>query len=379
MAENQIELTLEGADAPIFSETPPALAATEAVAASGLAEYANLSPAEQEMIENFAKKINITDSTVIMNYGVTAQKKVSDFSGTALENMRTKDLGQVGDMLISLVGELKGFGEEEEAKGFKALFKKPQKTLSEMKSKYDSVSVNVDKITGELEKHQIILMKDIAMLDKMYESNLGYFKEITMYILAGKKRLAEIRETDLAAATKKAHESGLPEDAQRARDLASQCDRFEKKLYDLELTRQISIQTAPQIRLVQGNDSLMLEKIQSSIVNTIPLWKSQIVLALGIANSQNAIAAQREVNDMTNALLRKNAETLKLGTVAAAKESERGIVDMETLSFTNQSLISTLDEVMAIQEDGRAKRREAEKELGRIEGELKQKLLDIRG
>lgn len=376
--ENKIELVLDSDPADAKDIIDPKPAPGEVTPAPAL-EMASLTPEEQKMVSEFAKKIDINDSTLILQYGASAQKKVGDFSESALKSVKTKDLGEVGGMLSKLVLELKDFNEEEDKKGFLGFFKKPAKSLAEIQSRYDSVQVNVDKITGELENHQIQLMKDIAVLDKMYESNLAYFKEITMYILAGKQRLEEVRKTDLAEATEKAHTTGLPEDAQAARDLASQCDRFEKKIYDLELTRQISIQMAPQIRLIQSNDSLMMEKIQSSIVNTIPLWKSQIVLALGLINSQNAINAQREVTDMTNQLLRKNADALKIGTIEAAKESERAVVDIETLQYTNQALITTLDEVLQIQDEGRVKRREAEKELGKIENELKQKLLQIKG
>lgn len=376
--DNKIELILDSD--PVNAESvvnPTDLVQTPKT--PELLDLSSLSAEEQKMVAEFAKRIDIKDSTLILQYGASAQKKVSDFSEAALKSVQTKDLGEVGNMLTGLVAELKGFNNEEERKGFMGFFKKPAKSISEIKSRYDSVQVNIDKITNQLESHQIQLMKDIAVLDKMYDSNLNYFKEITMYILAGKQRLDEMRKTELAESTAKAHRTGLPEDAQNARDLAAQCDRFEKKIYDLELTRQISIQMAPQIRLIQSNDSLMLEKIQSSIVNTIPLWKSQIVLALGLANSQNAIAAQREVTDMTNELLKKNADALKIGTIEAAKESERAVVDIETLQYTNQALITTLDEVLQIQDDGRVKRREAEKELGRIENELKQKLLQIKG
>ena len=302
---------------------------------------------------------------------------MADFSETALDNVRTKDLGEVGDLLSGVVQELKNFDEEEE-KGFFGIFKKQANKLQNLKSKYASAETNVNQICKVLEGHQVQLMKDIALLDKMYELNLTYFKELTMYIMAGKKKLKDVREKDLAEMKLKAQRSGLAEDAQSARDLESMCLRFEKKIHDLELTRMVSIQTAPQIRLVQNNDTIMAEKIQSTIVNTIPLWKSQMVLALGVAHSRQAAEAQREVTDMTNELLRKNAETLKMATVETAKESERGIVDMETLKATNESLISTLDEVMQIQEDGRRKRQEAEVELRKMEQELKDKLLQIR-
>lgn len=336
-----------------------------------------LTDEERKMAEQFANQIDLTNSTMILQYGAGTQKKMADFSETALDNVRTKDLGEVGDLLSGVVQELKNFDEEEE-KGFFGIFKKQANKLQNLKSKYASAETNVNQICKVLEGHQVQLMKDIALLDKMYELNLTYFKELTMYIMAGKKKLKDVREKDLAKMKLKAQRSGLAEDAQAARDLESMCLRFEKKIHDLELTRMVSIQTAPQIRLVQNNDTIMAEKIQSTIVNTIPLWKSQMVLALGVAHSRQAAEAQREVTDMTNELLRKNAETLKMATVETAKESERGIVDMETLKATNESLISTLDEVMQIQEDGRRKRQEAEVELRKMEQELKDKLLQIR-
>lgn len=336
-----------------------------------------LTDEERKMAEQFANQIDLTNSTMILQYGAGTQKKMADFSETALDNVRTKDLGEVGDLLSGVVQELKNFDEEEE-KGFFGIFKKQANKLQNLKSKYASAETNVNQICKVLEGHQVQLMKDIALLDKMYELNLTYFKELTMYIMAGKKKLKDVREKDLAEMKLKAQRSGLAEDAQSARDLESMCLRFEKKIHDLELTRMVSIQTAPQIRLVQNNDTIMAEKIQSTIVNTIPLWKSQMVLALGVAHSRQAAEAQREVTDMTNELLRKNAETLKMATVETAKESERGIVDMETLKATNESLISTLDEVMQIQEDGRRKRQEAEVELRKMEQELEDKLLQIR-
>ena len=336
-----------------------------------------LTDEERKMAEQFANQIDLTNSTMILQYGAGTQKKMADFSETALDNVRTKDLGEVGDLLSGVVQELKNFDEEEE-KGFFGIFKKQANKLQNLKSKYASAETNVNQICKVLEGHQVQLMKDIALLDKMYELNLTYFKELTMYIMAGKKKLKDVREKDLAEMKLKAQRSGLAEDAQSARDLESMCLRFEKKIHDLELTRMVSIQTAPQIRLVQNNDTIMAEKIQSTIVNTIPLWKSQMVLALGVAHSRQAAEAQREVTDMTNELLRKNAETLKMATVETAKESERGIVDMETPKATNESLISTLDEVMQIQEDGRRKRQEAEVELRKMEQELKDKLLQIR-
>ena len=337
-----------------------------------------LTPEEQKVVDDFAEKIDITSSALVMQYGSGAQKKIANFSDTALANVRTKDLGEVGDEIANLVVELKSFDAGEEEKGFLGFFKKQANRLDGMKARYDKAEVNVNKIASSLEGHQVQLMKDIVMLDKLYETNLAYHKELSMYILAGKKRLKRERETTLEELKAKAQRSGLPEDAQAANDFAQQCDSFEKKLHDLELTRMVSVQMAPQIRLVQKNDRLMAEKIQSTIVNTIPLWKSQMVLALGVAHSADAVRAQREVTDMTNELLRKNAEKLKMSTIETARESERGIVDMETLRQTNQSLISTLDEVVKIQEEGKTRRREAEQELGRLENELKQKLLDIR-
>ena len=337
-----------------------------------------LTPEEQKVVDDFAEKIDITSSALVMQYGSGAQKKIANFSDTALANVRTKDLGEVGDEIANLVVELKSFDAGEEEKGFLGFFKKQANRLDGMKARYDKAEVNVTKIASSLEGHQVQLMKDIVMLDKLYETNLAYHKELSMYILAGKKRLKRERETTLEELKAKAQRSGLPEDAQAANDFAQQCDSFEKKLHDLELTRMVSVQMSPQIRLVQNNDRLMAEKIQSTIVNTIPLWKSQMVLALGVAHSADAVRAQREVTDMTNELLRKNAEKLKMSTIETARESERGIVDMETLRQTNQSLISTLDEVVKIQEEGKTRRREAEQELGRLENELKQKLLDIR-
>ena len=336
-----------------------------------------LSPEERKMVDDFAKQIDIRNSTAILQYGAGTQKKMADFSEDALDKVRTKDLGEVGDLLEDVVTEMKNFDAEEERKGIMGFFKKGANKLESMKNKYAKAETNVNKIVETLEKHQIQLMKDAAIMDRMYALNLNYFKELSMYILAGKQKLEEIRATELPQLMSKAQTSGLPEDAQAAKDLDSLCDRFEKKIHDLELTRMIAIQTAPQIRLVQGNDTLMAEKIQSTIVNTIPLWKSQMVIALGVAHSTEAARAQREVTDMTNALLQKNAETLKLATVEAAKESERGIVDIETLQKTNESLISTFDEVMSIQKEGREKRRAAEAEIYRLEGELKQKLLQI--
>ncbi len=337
-----------------------------------------LTDEERRMVDAFAQQIDLTNSTLVLQYGAGTQKKMADFSESALENVRSKDLGEVGELLTGVVKELKDFDEEEE-KGFFGIFKKASNKIENMKTKYAKAEANVNEIVKVLEKHQVQLMKDTALLDKMYELNLTYFKELSMYILAGKKKLQEVRGGELSALTAKAQASGLPEDAQAAKDLDSMCTRFEKKIHDLELTRMISIQTAPQIRLVQNNDTLMVEKIQSTIVNTIPLWKSQMVLALGVEHSTQAAAAQREVTDMTNQLLRKNAEKLKMATVETAKESERGIVDMDTLKATNESLISTLDEVMNIQKEGRQKRAEAEAELQNMENELKKKLLQIQG
>ena len=336
-----------------------------------------LTEEERKMAEQFARQIDLTNSTMILQYGAGTQKKMADFSETALDNVRTKDLGEVGNLLGSVVQELRDFDEEEE-KGFFGIFKKQANKLQSLKTKYASAEANVNQICKVLEGHQVQLMKDIAVLDKMYELNLTYFKELTMYILAGKKKLREVQETELADMRMKAQRSGLAEDAQAARDLEAMCQRFEKKIHDLELTRMVSLQMAPQIRLVQNNDTIMAEKIQSTIVNTIPLWKSQMVLALGVAHSRQAAEAQREVTDMTNELLKKNAETLKMATVETTKESERGIVDMETLKTTNESLISTLDEVMQIQAEGRQKRQEAEVEIRKMEQELKEKLLQIR-
>ncbi len=335
-----------------------------------------LSEAEKKVVRDFAEKIDITNSNMVLQYGADAQKKLAAFSESALGNARTKDLGEVGNMLSGLIVELKGFDTEED-KGLFGMFKKQVDKITAMKAKYDKIDVNVEKIAGMLEEHQITLFKDIAVLDQMYEKNLANFKELTMYILAGKKRLEKALNEELPALTEKAQKSGLPEDAQAANDFASMCNRFEKKLHDLELTRMISVQMSPQIRLVQNNDTLMAEKIQTTLTSTLPLWKSQMLLALGIEHSNQAIKAQREVTNMTNELLRKNAETLKMGTIGAAKESERGIVDIETLKNTNRTLIDTLDEVLKIQTEGREKRRAAEIELGRIEGELKQKLLEI--
>lgn len=336
-----------------------------------------LTPEEQKMVNDFAAKIDIENTNQILQYGAGTQKKMADFSDTALENVKTQDLGEIGELISNVVGELKDFDVQEEGKFF-GFFRKQTSKIENLKNKYDKVQANVEKITDSLQQHQVRLMKDSAMLDKMYEQNLNYFKELTMYILAGKKKLEETRNGKLAEMKNKAALSGLPEDAQAARDLDEKCSRFEKKLHDLELTRTIAMQTAPQIRLIQNNDTVMVEKIQTTIVNTIPLWKSQMVLALGIAHSAEAVQAQRQVTDITNELLRKNAETLHMATVETAKESERGIVDLETLQKTNADLIQTLDDVMRIQMEGRQKRQAAEMEMHRMEEELKRKLLEIR-
>lgn len=336
-----------------------------------------LTPEEQKMVNDFAAKIDIENTNQILQYGAGTQKKMADFSDIALENVKTQDLGEIGELISNVVGELKDFDVQEEGKFF-GFFRKQTSKIENLKNKYDKAQVNVEKITDSLQQHQVRLMKDSAMLDKMYEQNLNYFKELTMYILAGKKKLEETRNGKLAEMKNKAALSGLPEDAQAARDLDEKCSRFEKKLHDLELTRTIAMQTAPQIRLIQNNDTVMVEKIQTTIVNTIPLWKSQMVLALGIAHSAEAAQAQRQVTDITNELLRKNAETLHMATVETAKESERGIVDLETLQKTNADLIQTLDDVMRIQMEGRQKRQAAEMEMHRMEEELKRKLLEIR-
>ena len=337
-----------------------------------------LSPEEQKMVNDFAEKIDITNSQMVLQYGAASQKKLSNFSETALSRVKTKDMGETGELITSLISELQGFdATTEQPKGIFGFFKKTSNSIEQLKTRYDSADKNVERIKAQLEDHQVTLMKDITMLDKMYELNLVYFKELTMYILAGKKKLAEVRANDLKAAQEKAQRTQLPEDAQAARDLADLCDRFEKKLYDLELTRNVSIQMGPQIRLIQSNDTMMAEKIQTTIVNTIPLWKNQMVLALGIAHSQQAMQAERAVTDATNELLKKNAATLKQGTIEIAKESERGIVDIETLQQTNKQLIETLDELNKIRADGKVKRANAEQELGRIEGELRQKMLEI--
>ena len=338
-------------------------------------EESILTPEELRMVEEFSKKIDVTDSKSVLTYGVGTQKKMADFSEKTLESVKTKDIGEVGDMVTGLVTQLKSFDIDEEEKGLLGFFKKKGNQVTELRTKYNTVEKNVEAISKELEKHQVVLLKDIELLDRMYELNLNYYKELTMYILAGKKKLKEVRENELPALQKKAEQSGLPEDAQAARDLAEQCDRFEKKLYDLQLTRTVAMQTGPQIRMIQSSDQVMAEKIQSTIVNTIPLWKNQMVIAIGIEHASKAAKAEREVNEMTNALLRKNAEKLKQATVESAKEAERGVVDIETLKHTNEMLIATMDEVLQIQTDGKQKRAAAQKDLAQIEAQLRQKLL----
>ena len=375
------ELTLDPAPAAdtASAEEQAALQAKRDANAVKLDE-SMLSEAERKMVEEFSQKIDVTDSNLVLQYGAAAQKNIAAFSESALNNVKTKDLGEVGEALSSLVVELKNFGEDEEKKGgIFGFFQKKKNELEAMKASYSKAETNVDKIVKVLENHQVTLMKDIAMFDQMYELNTKYYKELTMYILAGKKRLEYLRTHDLAELKKKAEETGAQEDAQAYNDFANLCARFEKKLHDLELTRMISIQMGPQTRLLQNNDTQMLEKIQSSLVNTIPLWKSQMVLALGLEHGRQATAAQTAVTDMTNELLKKNADMLKMGTIETAREAERSVVSIETLQHTNQQLITTLDEVMKIQTEGAQKRKEAEAELGRIEGELKQKLLELKG
>ena len=384
---NELDLNTPAAPTLTFEAEAPTLtldpAADEKVveeakkAAPIKVEDTPLSPEEQQMVNDFAEKIDITNSQMVLQYGAASQKKLSSFSETALSRVKTKDMGETGQLITGLIGELQGFDATEQSKGIFGFFKKPVQSIETLKTRYESADKNVERIKSQLEDHQVTLMKDITMLDKMYELNLVYFKELTMYILAGKKKLAYVRENDLKAAQEKAQRTQLPEDAQAARDLADLCDRFEKKLYDLELTRNVSIQMGPQIRLIQSNDTMMAEKIQTTIMNTIPLWKNQMVLALGIAHSQEAMKAERAVTDATNELLKKNAATLKQGTIDIAKESERGIVDIETLKQTNKQLIETLDELNKIRADGKAKRANAEQELGRIEGELRAKLMEI--
>ena len=376
----QLTLTPDLNTAPAPEVRPETDLAAKQPAPEAGPELSALSEAEQNAVHAFAKEIDLSNSTQILQYGVAAQKNITDFSESALESVRTKDMGEIGDMITGLMMELRGFdGEEEEKKGILGLFRRASRGIEAMKDKYEKAEVNVDKISEQLEKHQITLMKDIAILDQMYQKNLEYYKQLTMYILAGKEKLAQERSTTLVSLQEKAKASGSPEDAQAANDYANLCQRFEKKLHDLELTRVISVQMAPQIRMIQNNNTIMTEKIQTTIINTIPLWKSQMVLALGTHHSQQAIEAERQVTDMTNELLKKNADKLKMATIETAKASERGIVDIETLQHTNQSLISTLDEVLKIQTEGAQKRREAETELRRIEGELKQKLLELRG
>ncbi|MDR1206350.1 MAG: toxic anion resistance protein, partial [Peptococcaceae bacterium] len=370
------ELTLSAAELPAAPEsgepqmTPVRSADAEVMQA--------LTEEEKAALKDFVQKIDLTDSVQILQYGSSAQKKISAFSESALANVRTKDMDEVGNMISGLVMELKGFAPDEDSKGFFGIFKKAGNQLAKMKTRYDTIEKNVDKICDDLENHKITLLKDVTLLDKMYDMNLNYYKELTLYILAGREKLELVTRQDLTALQEKARESGKPEDAQAANDLADLCNRFDKKLHDLDLTRTICIQMGPQIRLVQNNNSIMVEKIQSSLVNTIPLWKNQIVLALGIAHSKNAIEAQKKVTDLTNDLLRKNADMLKSSTIEAAKESERAIVDIETLKHTNQQLISTLDEVLQIQREGKVKRQEAQKELGVIVDELKNKLMEVR-
>ena len=386
MSDNMMpELTLNPTEA--AQEAVPELTLTPEAPAAPETEKKEVEPVkvdesmlteqEKKAVDDFAKKIDITDTNLVLNYGVAAQKSVATFSENALSSVRNKDLGEVGETLSNLVVEVKGFGQEEK-KGFAGLFHKQKDKLERMRAQYGKAETSVNRIVSELEKHQVTLMKDIAMLDQMYELNLKYYKELTMYIIAGKKRLAEVRSGELEELRKKAEASGLAEDAQAYNDYAQKCERFEKKLHDLELTRMVSLQMGPQTRLLQNNDTLMVEKIQSSLVNTIPLWKSQMVLALGMEHSRQATAAQSAVTQTTNELLKKNADMLKMGTIATAKEAERSIVDIETLQHTNEQLVSTLDEVVNIQREGAQKRKEAEVELGRIEGELKQKLMELR-
>ncbi len=386
---NGFELTLTP-DAPAAAEAVPELTLDPAAPAAPAPEPERaevkpvelddsmLSEAEKKAVEDFSKKIDVMDSNMILQYGAAAQKNVAGFSENALKSVRTKDLGEIGKSLSELVVELKGFGEEEEKKGLFGKFKKAGNKLETMKAQHAKVEANVDKIARELEAHQVALLKDVAMFDQMYELNLKYYKELTMYILAGKKRLADVRENELPALRARAEQTGAQEDAQAYNDKVQMCERFEKKLHDLELTRMISIQMGPQTRLLQNNDTLMVEKIQSSLVNTIPLWKSQMVLALGMEHGRQATAAQSAVTEMTNELLKKNAEMLKMGTIQTAREAERSIVDIETLQHTNEQLISTLDEVLNIQREGAEKRKAAEAELGRIEGELRAKLMELR-
>ena len=384
MSENTGMIQLELGDTAVAVQEPqtielPAVAPTMEAVMDIYTQQAGLTEADLKAVDEFSEKIDLKDSGIILQYGAACQKKIASFSDSALEGVRTKDLGAAGDMIADLMAELKGFSVEEKDGGFLGFFKKAGNEMTRLKARYDKAEVNVNKITEVLEGHQNQLLTDIVMLDKMYEMNLGYFKELTMYIMAGKKKLEKERTTTLPEMKAAAEASGQAQDAQAANDFAAMCDRFEKKLHDLELTRTVSIQMAPQIRLIQNGDTLMAEKIQSTINNTIPLWKNQMVLALGMANSQQAMDAQAAVNALTNELLAKNAETLKEGAIAIAEESEKSIVDIETVKYTNEQLIATLDEVLRIQDEGRQKRRAAEAEIGRIEAELKSKLLDIRG
>ena len=380
MLQEAPTLTLEPIpEEPKATEMPQDKAVVEEAveAAEQVAAQIVLSPQEQEMVNQFAAQIDLTNTQQILQYGVGSQKKIADFSETALSNVRTKDMGEIGEMLTSVVSELRAFEDDEETKGFLGLFKKSSRKLDTLKAKYDKADANIDRIVTAMEEHQIVLLKDVAMLDKMYELNLNYFKELSMYILAGKQKIEQAKKVELPALLAKAEQSGLPEDTQAAKDFAAQIDRFEKKIYDLELTRTVSLQMAPQIRLIQSNDTAMSEKIQSTLVNTIPLWKSQMVIAIGLNHSTEAARAQAEVSNMTNTLLKKNAEILKTASIETAREAERGIIDIETLTQTNQTLISTFDEVLKIQEDGRAKRATAEIELQRIENEMRDKLLTM--
>ena len=379
--ETPVKEAEKAAEMPVFEPVPTLELSPkepEPPAPEAGPDYSMLTEAEQKIVHDFAQKIDITNPNLSLEYGAGAQKNVADFSDSALAAVRTKDLGEVGDMISSLVVELKGFNADEEKKGLLGIFKKAGTGIETLKAKYSKAEVNVNKISHELEEHQRTLMKDVVVLDQMYDKNLDYYKQLTMYILAGKEKLAQERATTLVELRAKAEQTGLAEDAQRANDYDAMCLRFEKKLHDLELTRMVSIQMGPQIRLLQNNDTLMSEKIQTSLVNTIPLWKSQMVLALGMTHSQQALEAQKAVTDMTNELLKKNADKLKMATIETAKESERAIVDIETLQHTNQQLISTLDEVLQIQTEGRQKRADAEAELRKIEGQLKQKLLETR-
>ena len=377
MEDNFAQFTSAGPMLSFDEEPAPAPAPVLEQAAEQPEPEANgLSEAELKHVDAFLKRSDNINSQAVMNYGAGTQKKMADFTEKALDNARSKDLGEVGDMITSLLGQLKGLNQEEEEKGFLGFFKKGTNKLNNMKAKYAEVETNVTAISNELEKHQIQLMKDVAVLDQMYELNLNYFKELSMYILAGKRKLKQARETELKALQEKAQRTGLQEDAQAARDYSEMCDRFEKKLYDLDLTRMVAMQTGPQIRMIQNSNTVMAEKIQSTIVNTIPLWKNQMVIAIGLKHSTDAAKAQREVSDMTNELLKKNAESLKIATIESAKEAERGIVDMETLKHTNEMLISTMDEVLTIQSEGKQKRREAEAELAQIEDQLRAKLLE---